>query len=509
MNRLSRRAFLQSVAATAAAGCATTGSPARTGRKPNLLFIWTDEQRADTMAVYGNRRIHTPNLNRLAGESVVFEHAYVSQPVCTPSRSTVMTGLWPHQNGCTQNNIALAERVKTLPELVGDNDYRTGYYGKWHLGDELFAQRGFEEWRSIEDIYWRYFREGRDTDQISDYSRWLLELGYEPNEDRGAFSRSFAAELPIEHSKPKFLETQACDFLRRHRDEPFMLYVNFLEPHMPFYGPLNDEHGPDEVAFPLNFDDPLEENEPKHYRERQKKFQTTEYGDKDIDLTGKDGWHRLIRNYWGLVSQVDRSVGAILATLENLGLAEDTIVVYTSDHGDMMGSHRMAEKSVMYQEAMRVPWLMRVPRQGRRQQVMPGHYSHIDLVPTLLELMGAEGGETLPGGSLVPAVQAGRPNDEPVFIEWNAPERMEADRNPAGARRDATRAEGLSSRAVIMPNGWKLCLHDRDLGQLYDLARDPGETANLYGRSEYSEVVSHGTRLIEEWQARSEDTLEL
>ncbi|MHC4890937.1 MAG: sulfatase family protein, partial [Planctomycetota bacterium] len=268
MNRRDFGKVLASAAATfAVPGCA--GASRLSGRskkrKPNLLFIWTDEQRADTMAAYGNTKIHAPNLNRFAEQSVVFERAYVTQPVCTPNRSAVMTGLWPHTTGCIKNNIPLPQDIRCLPELVGDADYRTAYMGKWHLGDEIFAQHGFEEWGSMEDGYSSYYGEGRDRSKRSDYHHFLIGHGYNP--DRGGkFSRGFAARRPIEHCKPKFLEIKACDFMRRHRNEPFILYINFLEPHMPFFGPLDNEHDPDKVDLPANFNDPLEENEPLRYR---------------------------------------------------------------------------------------------------------------------------------------------------------------------------------------------------------------------------------------------------
>lgn len=160
-----RRHLLKTIglgaAAIATPGCmgASAQSVRTKKRKPNLVFIWTDEQRADTMAAYGNTRIHAPNLNKLAAESVVFEKAYVTQPVCTPNRSAVMTGLWPHTTGCIKNNIPLPRDVRCLPELLDDSDYRTAYMGKWHLGDEIFAQHGFEEWVSIEDGYASHYNE--------------------------------------------------------------------------------------------------------------------------------------------------------------------------------------------------------------------------------------------------------------------------------------------------------------------------------------------------------------
>lgn len=154
---LSRRAVFGSLLGAAAVPAILKGARRPAGDKPNLLFLWTDEQRADTLAVYGNYRFRVPVMNGLASRSIVFDRAYDTQPVCTPARSSVLTGLWPHQTGLITNNLPLPPTAKTFPELVSDPAYRTGYFGKWHLGDELFAQHGFQEWISIEDIYNDYF----------------------------------------------------------------------------------------------------------------------------------------------------------------------------------------------------------------------------------------------------------------------------------------------------------------------------------------------------------------
>ena len=496
--RTSRRGFLG--ASTAALGASALGAGAGRRRKPNLLVLWTDEQRADTMAAYGNRRIHAPNLNRLAEQSFVFRNAYVSQPVCTPSRATVMTGLWPHQCGCTANNIPLPETTPCLPELLGDADYHTAYMGKWHLGDEIFAQHGFRDWVSME-YYTAYYRKGRDRSKKPDYHRWLLDHGYTPDA-RGDFSRGFAARRPIEHCKPKFLEQRACDFIRRHRDGPWMLYVNFLEPHMPFFGPLDDEHDTDEVELPANFADPLEPNEPLRYRLARESC-IAKYG-------GADKVRQLVRRYWGLVTQVDRSVGAILKTLDDLGLADDTLVVYTSDHGDMMGSHRLVEKCVMYEEAVRVPWLMRVPWLGKPRAI-DHPVSQIDLVPTLLELLGSQAGGKLPGHSLVPALKGGKPAEDHVFIQWTPGQGAlrQIKGTTLASRADIARVARENTRAVISSDGWKLCLSDRDKSQLFHLAADPGETTNLLDSGKHDDVIARLTERLRKWQASVGDKLTL
>ncbi len=484
MATMRRREFMRFCAASAASAAAfgMTAVSAARRRKPNLLFIWTDEQRADTMAVYGNSKIRVPNFNKLAAESIVFKNAYVTQPVCTPNRSAVMTGLWPHNSGLVTNNIPLPKETRCLNEIIGDPDYGTAYMGKWHLGDEIFAQHGFDEWVSMEDGYSRYYGKGSDRNARSSYHHYLVGLGHKPSKNSGRFSRGYAASLPLEQCKPKFLERNACDFMRRRRDQPFMLYINFLEPHMPFTGPLDDMYDPDEVDLPPNFNDPLEENEPEAYKEKMRKC-ARKYGKTERDFRD------LIARYWGLNSQVDLSVGAILDTLEELGLSDNTIVVYTSDHGDMMGAHRLVEKGVMYEEAVRIPLLMRVPFMGRRQRVIEQPVSHIDLVPTLLELMGrAVNRANLPGQSLVPLVTGGKVVEDHVFIEWGTKPRV---------------------RTVVSPDGWKLCLSREDKCQLFNLREDPYEETNLYNSAKHEMVIARLTEKIRDWQKKTNDKVEV
>ena len=501
-----RREFLKTTTAATLGGL-SLGASSR--KKPNLLFLWTDQQRPWTMAAYGNQRIHTPNLNKLSGESFVFERTYVTQPVCTPSRSSVLTGLWPHTSGLVTNNIPLPEEIPGFPELIRDSDYRTAYMGKWHLGDEIFAQHGFQEWKSSEE-YQRYFRPHRPKDRKSDYWSFLKNLGYEPDETNGYFSRGFASKLPIEHCKPKFLEISACDFLRRCKNDPFILYVNFLEPHTPYHGPLNEEHPEADIQLPGNYSNVPGEEDPLRYRLIAR--QIREKGYSNHDLKTEEGWLGLIRKYWGLVSQVDRSVGAILNTLEELGLAEDTIVVFTSDHGDMMGAHGLYAKTVMYEESARVPLLMRVPWLGKAEQRISQPVSHIDLVPTLLELFGKDLQQfDLPGKSWCPMLQGDMSHKDPVYIEWNpSQDRSETTATMEGFSPEQV-AEALSAsiRTVVTPDGWKLCLSDKDKNQLFNLKSDPGETSNLYSSPGSKEVIAHLENLIREWQEKVKDTCKL
>lgn len=462
--------------------------------KPNLLFIWTDQQRADTLAAYGNSRFKVPVLNRLAEQSIVFLKTYDTQPVCTPARSSVMTGLWPHTNGCIGNNIPLSRQTLTMSELLGDPAYRTGYMGKWHLGDEVFAQHGFQEWVSIEDQYIKYYAESRDKSARSSYCHFLEKLGYKPEREDGAFSRNSASHLPIEHCKPAFLAREASQFVTRHRSEPWMLYVNFLEPHSPFSGPLNDLHGEEDVRLPAGYPGTPVDNEPELYRARRtgkNKKGKKEREDENEPVTSRDALIRKCRNYAGLCSQVDQAVGRILQALETSGQAERTIIVFTSDHGEMMGSHSLSGKNVLYEDAVRIPLLIRVPFRQQEPIRVSRPVSHIDLAPTLLELMGRSAPAFLQGESLMPLVEGGKRREEDVFIEWH------------------TVPDGPHARTIVSPDGWKLVLFDRDHCLLFNHNKDPLEMQNLYYRSDFAQTSRRLQSRLEAWQRRTGDRLVL
>jgi arylsulfatase A-like enzyme len=471
-------------------------------KKPNLLFIWTDEQQARTMAAYGNTKIKTPNLNKLAAESTVFMNPYVTQPVCTPSRAAIMTGLYPHTTGCLSNNTPLNDSISALPGLLHDASYKTAYMGKWHLGEEIFPHQGFQTWVSLEDSYSGYFKNNGDKNARSSYHKWLLSKGYKPDTEDNKFSRGFAAKLPIEHCKPSFLAEQACQYLERNKENPFILYVNFLEPHMPFTGPLDNMYRPEEVDLPGNYRDPLDESEPLRFR-LKREGTMKKYGESEADM------RKLIARYWGLVSQVDQSVGKILDKLKELGLDENTIIVFTSDHGDMMGAHNMVEKQVMFEEAVRVPLMMKVPFLKGGQKKISERVSQIDIVPTLLDLMGGKVAGHLQGKSLVPLIRGEKESGRYVFIEWNPdPEYNVNQYKNSGLApvNDILSAEETSTRAVISPDGWKLCLSNKDKNQLFDLKNDSMETTNLFNDPKYKDKTRELSEKIRAWQIQTGDT---
>ena len=469
-------------------------------RKPNLILFLPDQQRADTLACYGGVQVHAPNLNKLASESVVFERAYVTHPVCTPSRSSLMTGTWPHINGCTRNSVPLDRRFRVFPELMEDRDYRGAYMGKWHLGDEGPVGRGFDEWIS--------------TDDLGDYTNFLVSKGIPPDKPNGRFSELLISNLPIELSRPKFLERHACEFIEKHQRDPFILVVGFVEPHSPYNGPLNDEHPLNAVELDPTATRPESEDIPLRYRLMREWQQAEAMLDRErlpyqlfFGITPEE-YRSIKQRYLGLVALVDQSIGAILACLERCDLTDNTIVVHTSDHGDSLGAHHLFGKETMFEEATRVPLVIRFPGQTRSQTVSHP-VSHIDFVPTLLDLLGQPKHSQCAGKSLLPLIRDDTTASENVIIEW-APNRTKIKKGTSLARRRMVkRAVEESTRAIVSPDGWKLCLRDKDSNELYHLKDDSFETRNLYSERQWAAVISRLTDEIHRWQRAAKDKLRI
>jgi len=467
-------------------------------RKPNLILFLPDQQRADTLACYGGLKVHAPNLNKLATESLVFEQTYVTHPVCTPSRSSLMTGTWPHINGCTRNSVPLDRRFRVFPELMQDQDYRTAYVGKWHLGEDGPAGRGFAHYIS--------------TDGYGDYRKFLISKSITPDKANGQFSEIAISNLPIELSRPRFLEKHACDFIEKHQRDPFILVVAFVEPHSPYNGPLNDANPLYEVELDATAMLPETESIPLRYRLMREWQQAEALLDRErlpmqlfFGIT-PDEYRSIKQRYLGLVTLVDQSIGAILGCLERCGLTEHTIVVHTSDHGDSLGAHHLFGKETMFEGAARVPWLIRLPGQTR-QKMISQPVSHIDFVPTLLDLLGQSNHPQCAGKSLLALTNDATTLPNNVFLEW-APNRTKIKKGTKLARRRAIkRAVEESTRTVVSPDGWKLCLRDMDLNELYNLKDDPFETRNLYSDAQYASVVSRLSDEISQWQETTSDEL--
>ncbi len=483
---------------------------------PNLVFILPDRQRRDTLACYGNDWIQVPHLNGLAEESFIFDHCYVTQAVCCPSRSSIMCGLYPVDAGMPVNRHILPTGVRTIAEMLS-GDYHTGYIGKWHLGDEILAQHGFNEWIASCDQWWAEYTTKALCSQFSPYHHWLVENGFEPDAGHPGgktFSAGFRANLPIEYQMATYLGEQAAGFIERNMQRPFVLYVSSVEPHPPFTGPHNSLYDPDTLPVDETFRTYPEGH--SLFNRIRAEFWMQAVHDGGFDLTTEMGWRRMRANYYGCVSIVDGMVGRILGALDDAGLRDNTVVVFTSDHGEMVGTHAQVEMRTPYEASSRVPLLVRVPWLTGSQRRVGGNFSQIDFVPTLLDLLNQPVPGHLPGESRADVLR-GRANlsDNDVVIQHNGV----GDRDLTSAASSHTMApervrqlnwlKTVPWRSVVTSDRWKLTLCAADQGELFDLNTDPAETTNLFDRPGQRDRVRWMAARLRLWQETVGDTAPL
>jgi arylsulfatase A-like enzyme len=483
--------------------------------RPNLVFILPDRLRRDSMACYGNDWIQSPRLNELAAQSFVFENAYVAQPVCAPSRSCIMTGMYPHSTGAMVNPAILPNDAQTIASLVPD-EYRTGYFGRWHLGDELKSQHGFDEWVSCFDGNWHQYSNPQDWFRFSDYHQFLEESGFTPDQNHPGgkhFGLQLPARVPPEFHMASYLGGQAAEFIDSCGDDPYVLYISTLEPHPPFTGPYDGLYDPATI--------PLEESFLRYpdgaslLHRRRADFYRANIRDGE-DLRSDDSWRRLRAQYWGNVKFVDDMVGVILDAVDRSGTADRTVVVFTTDHGEMIGSHGLMEMRTPYEEASRVPLLIRVPWLQTAGSRVAGNISHVDLVPTLLDLLGQPVPENVQGSSRLGVMDgADTLEDNDVFVQQNGVRdrdlTIEPDSHswPRGEAADLTYLTTLPWRSVITSDRWKLTLYVGDQCELYNLSDDPSELENLFDRPEHQDRVIRMTARLRQWQKEFGDSAPL
>ena len=484
--------------------------------RPNLVFIFPDRLRRDSMACYGNDWIQSRELNALAEGSLVFENCYVTQPVCAPARSSIVSGLYPTTAEMPVNRLVMPDRIDVVAGMVS-GEYTKGYVGKWHLGDELRVRRGFDHWVSCHDNWWREYTDRSDRSRFSDYHRFLVARGIAPDQKHpggSTFSASLRSALPAELQMATFVGARAAEFIETNAATPFVLYVSTIEPHPPFTGPYDDLYDPATLPVEETF---LQAPEGSTLFNRLRAELFSRSVRDGIDLRdGEPAWRRLRANYWGAAKLVDDMVGAILKAIDGAGISDRTIVVFTSDHGDMVGTHGMLEMRTPYEEATRVPLLICDPRLENGHRLIEGNVSQIDLLPTLLELLGETVPEGLQGVSRAGVVRGEETlagND--VFVQHNGV----GDRNLAAECEDYDWPEEKLAdlnfinsqpwRSVVTADRWKLNLCAVDQGELYDLNADPLEQTNLFDRPEQRDRVRAMAARLRQWQQTVGDTAPL
>ncbi|MCG3180590.1 MAG: Arylsulfatase [Phycisphaerae bacterium] len=461
----------------------------------NILLIQSDQQRRDSLGVYGNGLARTPALDRLGREGVVFDEAYCPAPICGPARASLITGLRPLHHGIICNPESglpggkdFVGRPVTVAEMLAARGYRCSLSGKWHVGTSLSpAACGFE---GIFHPRYGY------PDNHPDYLAYLGEIGStralsdcvyarRPGGRRGPLMAAIqegSDDACVEH----YVVARSIAAVRSAVDagRPFFARVDFWGPHEPFIIPRRyaEMFGPGDMPRPASFDDDLA-GKPAIQRACQRYW-----GIQDFNW---DDWARLTAMCYGYVTLIDDVVARLLAALGELGVADDTAVFYTTDHGGMMGSHRLADKGPhLYDEICRIPLIARVPGMpgGRRSGAA---VYNMDLMPTVLELAGAAAPSGLDAVSLAP-VLAGRADSvrdgDEIRVEFHG-------------------HQGPYEQRMIRTRIAKYIFNAPDCDELYDLARDPHEMRNLADDPSAADLLADMRQRLRAAMVRDRDPL--
>jgi uncharacterized sulfatase len=420
--------------------------------KKQVVFIMTDTTRKDMLGCYGNKRMITPNLDKLAAEGIRFENAYTCQPVCGPARSALFTGLFPHSNGMVTNSIAMGANVKTIGQRLSDNGVKCGYIGKWHLdgGDYFGTGRCPEGW---DEKYWydmkSYLEELTDEERVKSRKP---ESSYEP---------WMSAEFTYAHR----CSDRALRFLEENRDNSFFLALSYDEPHGPCLCPAPYNTMYEGFRFDDNpgFADDLRD---------KPLFQRLWAGDR-IGLSAGDlnRPSKHLALYLGCNSFVDAEIGRVMGKVDEA--APGALVIFTSDHGDMLGSHKLSGKNAAaYKEIANIPLII---RGGERGKVVWDPASHIDVAPTVMDYLGVSVPKLLEGRSMASQIyDVTKPVNRTVFTEFT---RYEVDHDGFG---------GLQMMRAAIGRRYKLVINLLDRDEFYDMEEDPWEAVNLIDHESYA-----------------------
>lgn len=447
--------------------------------RPNVLLITADQLRYDCVGYSGIYPVQTPNLDALASQSVVFSHAYSVLPVCSPARQSLLHGRRPETFGALWNYngalpvAALQPDAYTWTRTLAENGYTLAYLGKWGV-NPIHDATAFGYHSYVGESEYRKLT----NDRYPDISYTNGFFG-EPN------------PIPLEYSETHWFAGRAVETLERLQSagRPWHMALHFSEPHLPCrpsgrFATLYDPAGiPEWKGFRETFDR-------KPYIQRQQLYS---WG---VEHFTWEDWAPIVARYYGIISQLDEAVGRVLSALEELDAAKDTIVIFTADHGDMCGSHRMMDKHyILYDDVVRVPLIIRLPNLFAAGRVCENFvYNFLDLPPTLLELLELSGSDpgNLQGRSLVPLLTENHgtlPWRDSVVSTYNGQQ------------------FGLYTQRMIRTEHWKYIWNPTDTDELYDLHADPAELENRVDRMEHAMILKELRRRLYEQLAEDGDAI--
>jgi len=433
-------------------------------QQPNLIVIHTDEHNFRTLGCYRElmdeeqamiwgpqAKVETPNIDRIAHQGAISLNYYCSSPVCTPSRASLITGLYPQATGAPKNGEHLREDVPTFAKILNKAGYSTSYVGKWHLDGEENYQFNVKSTGGFTDH--RYMTHGGHSKYL------VLKDGTSKGISMSAYSRLQDEEKQYAYNVTDYFTDKALEILERDKSKPFCLMIS-----------LPDPHTPDEVRPPYNtMFDAMDVLSPKTMSPELVKARPgwAKGGTDDKNEVSAFNANGL-RQYFGMVKQIDDNVGRILKFLDDNDLADNTIVVFTSDHGDMYYEHNRMNKGVPYEASARIPFVIRYPQKIAPGKVIRKAYTNVDFAPTILGLMDVSA-------------------DVPFHGLNTADDFANSNREVSGDRIVYYAKTGGWWVAAVN-NRYKLVLDKNEKPWLFDLEKDPDELQNYYNQKGYEAI---------------------
>lgn len=474
--------------------------------KPNFIIITSDQQHYNTIGAF-NSEIKTPFLDRLCAEGTVFQRAYCSNPTCTPSRASIITGKYPSRHGAWALGTKLPENENTLGDELLKNGYKTALVGKAHfqplastdsytsiesrqvLGDLEFWKRFREKFYGFEHV--RLLRNHAAEPHVGQhYALWLEEKGCNGWEKyffrpKGTMHKKIRCKwsIPEELHYNRFICEEACSLLDKYKQEKqnFFMWISFPDPHPPYMvpKPWDTMYDTDQLTIPTAYEGEHEKN-PPHYGLTQKEAPDfSGYKEEGIHMSGlqshvrdKDELKKDIAVYYGMISFMDKYIGTILDRLDALDLANDTLVLFTTDHGHLFGQHGLINKGPFhYEDIIRVPFVVRYPGKVPKGKTSLSMQSLVDIMPTFLDMAGI----------LIPRDVEGVSQSK----VWGGTEQHVRDHIICENRQSPTTVH----LKTYVDAKYKITVYyGCEYGELYDLEKDPGEFENLWDNPAFTEI---------------------
>lgn len=453
-------AFVSLAARVASTACAEENPH----KKPNIVFILCDDHRFDFMGNMGHPFLETPHLDAMVANGVQFTHAFVTNSLCSPSRASILTGLYPHNHGVGDNYNPVDPNLRFFPEDLQEAGYETAFIGKWHMGDEDDPQRGFDHWVAFRG-QGTYYADGHGTTRVVPQTTYD---GFNVNGEKRVPQKGYITDE---------LTDYALDWLdnRKQQDKPFFVYISHKAVHSDFVGRDGERGKYKDKPWkpPVTFANTPEnrKGKPRWLIDQRNSRHGAEYGYnlEDFDV---EGYHK---RYCEALTAVDDNVGRVMDYLKKKGIHDDTMVVYMGDNGFQFGEHGLIDKRVAYEESIRVPLLVQYPKQLKAGSKIDRIVTNIDIAPTLLEVAGGAGPE-IDGASFWKLALG---EDAPwrnsllyeYYWEWNYPQTP-----TIFAIRDQ------EYKFIRYHGVW-------DTDELYDMQADPHEQHNLIRSEKHQEIA--------------------